>query len=91
MPRSHTTRVVLAWAVHAFTITGVFWACFAVVALFDGNIKGMWLWLGIALIVDGVDGTMARKANVKKEDAVSTTTSTPSPSATAFPSKEIRA
>ena len=65
MPRSHTTRVVLAWAVHAFTITGVFWACFAVVALFDGNIKGMWLWLGIALIVDGVDGTMARKANVK--------------------------
>ena len=32
-----------------------------------------------------------RKANVKKEDAVSTTTSTPSPSATAFPSKEIRA
>lgn len=66
MPKSHTTRVALAWAVHAFTITGVFWACLAAVALFDGNIKGMWLWLGIALIVDGVDGTMARKVNVKK-------------------------
>ncbi|MFT3944538.1 MAG: phosphatidylcholine synthase [Ancrocorticia sp.] len=66
MPKSHTTRVVLAWSVHAFTTTGLLWACLAVVALFDGNIKGMWLWLGIALIVDGVDGTMARKANVKK-------------------------
>lgn len=58
-------RVVLAWLVHAFTITGVIWACLAIVALFEGQLRHMWLWLGIALIVDGLDGALARKAAVK--------------------------
>lgn len=64
-PLSHRARVLLAWAVHLFTMTGVAWACLAVVALFDGEIARMWLWLGIALVVDGIDGTLARKADVK--------------------------
>lgn len=59
-------RNVLAWSVHAFTITGVLWACLASVALIHGSIKMMWLWLGVALVVDGIDGSMARKAEVKK-------------------------
>lgn len=58
-------RVALAWATHIFTLTGALWACLAVVALFENDIKLMWLWLGIALIVDGVDGTFARWAQVK--------------------------
>ncbi|MEZ5084881.1 MAG: phosphatidylcholine synthase [Tessaracoccus sp.] len=58
-------RIALAWLVHLFTMTGVVWACLAVVALFEGQIARMWLWLGIALIVDGLDGTLARKAEVK--------------------------
>lgn len=59
-------RVALAWATHAFTLTGAIWASLAVIALHDGHLKLMWLWLGIALIVDGVDGTFARAANVRK-------------------------
>lgn len=67
MPTSqlNRSRVLLAWAVHLFTMTGVVWACLAAVALFEGEIAMMWLWLGIALVVDGVDGTMARKVDVK--------------------------
>jgi len=57
-------QVIAAWAVHAFTMTGVVWACLAVAALFAGDIRQMWLWLGVALIVDGLDGTLARKAQV---------------------------
>lgn len=60
------SRVALAWATHMFTLTGAIWATLAVVALHKGEIKWMWLWLGIALIVDGVDGTFARAANVRK-------------------------
>lgn len=45
-------------------MTGVVWACLSASALFSGNIHQMWLWLGIALVVDGLDGTLARKAQV---------------------------
>lgn len=60
------SRVIAAWAVHAFTMSGLIWASLAAVALFEGQIQLMWLWLGIALIVDGVDGTLARKTCVKE-------------------------
>lgn len=59
-------RRVLAWGVHAFTMTGVLWALLAALAVFDGSIRLMWLWLGCALLVDGLDGSMARKVGVKK-------------------------
>lgn len=62
---SHRTRVIAAWSVHAFTLTGVIWATLAMLALFADQPKLMWLYLGIALIVDGVDGTLARRADVK--------------------------
>lgn len=62
---SRRTRVLTAWAVHAFTLTGVIWATLALLALFDDQSKLMWLYLGIALVVDGVDGTLARKAEVR--------------------------
>ncbi len=62
-PQAHTT---VAWAVHAFTMTGVIWAGLATLDLINGNLVRMWMWLVIALVVDGIDGTMARKAEVTK-------------------------
>ena len=53
-----------AFAVHVFTATG---AALALAALFyavRGQWAAMFLCLGIALIVDGVDGTIARYAGV---------------------------
>ncbi|MDQ0612410.1 phosphatidylcholine synthase [Microbacterium sp. W4I4] len=59
-------RVLAAWAVHAFTLTGAIWATLALLALVDDRPKLMWLYLGIALVVDGVDGTLARRAEVRR-------------------------
>ena len=59
-------RVIAAWAVHAFTISGLAWATLALFAMLDNNIPMMWLWFVIALIVDGVDGTLARKVGVRQ-------------------------
>lgn len=63
---SHRTRVVAAWSVHALTLTGVIWATLAMLALFSDHPKLMWAFLGIALVVDGVDGSLARRANVQR-------------------------
>lgn len=64
---SHTlAEKTAAWAVHAFTLSGLLWATLAVAALIEGKPEWMWLWLGIALVVDGVDGTLARKFRVKE-------------------------
>lgn len=63
---THTKHVIAAWAVHAFTMTGIIWATLALHSVFIGQPKMMWLYLGIALLVDGFDGTLARKADVKK-------------------------
>ena len=63
LPRN---KVITAWAVHAFTLTGIIWATLAMLALADNQPKLMWLYLGIALVVDGVDGSMARAAEVGK-------------------------
>ncbi|QJC22674.1 phosphatidylcholine synthase [Arcanobacterium buesumense] len=60
-PLSH---YVSAWAVHAFTMTGVIWVILAIRALMIDDYKMMWLWLGIALVVDAADGPMARKTKV---------------------------
>mgnify|MGYP000000219446 FL=1 len=59
-------RTVAAWAVHALTISGLVWAALALQALLNDDIALMWLWFVIALIVDGVDGTLARKVGVRE-------------------------
>ena len=58
--------LLAAWAVHAVTMSGLVWAALALLALAEGRIASMWLWLGVALVVDGVDGTLARRARVKE-------------------------
>lgn len=55
-----------AWAVHAFTMTGLAWAMLAAIALVEGEIAWMWLWFAVSLVVDGVDGTLARRFRVKE-------------------------
>lgn len=60
------TRKATSWGVHAFTMSGVIWACLASLALVNGTDRAFWGWLAIALIVDGVDGIFARKAEVSK-------------------------
>ena len=49
-----------AFAVHVLTASGAAWALLALVAAVNGAWVSMFLWLGCALIVDGIDGTFAR-------------------------------
>ncbi|MCW1934357.1 CDP-alcohol phosphatidyltransferase family protein [Pararhodobacter zhoushanensis] len=54
-----------AYFVHMFTATGAVFAMLAMLAAVDSQWSLMFLWLVVALIVDGVDGPMARKYDVK--------------------------
>ncbi len=57
-------QVVAAWGVHAFTASGVIAGLLAIAALIAGDFRMVLLWLGAALLIDGFDGPMARKAKV---------------------------
>lgn len=58
-------NVLIAFSIHLFTASGAFWAFLALVAAAEGRFTNMWFWLGVALLVDGVDGPLARYFNVK--------------------------
>ena len=55
-----------ALSVHLFTATGAVLSMFAMLAAVKGNWSLMYLWLVVALIVDGIDGPLARKYEVEK-------------------------
>ncbi len=58
-----------AFAVHLFTGTGAVFALLAMLGAADRNWLSMFLWLGVGLIVDGIDGPLARKVDIKKNAA----------------------
>lgn len=53
-----------ALAVHLFTASGAALGFLALIAATERDFAKMFFWLAIALLVDGVDGTLARKAHV---------------------------
>ncbi len=53
--------VAAAFTVHLFTACGAACALLALIAAVRGEWPQMFVWLGIALIIDGVDGTFARR------------------------------
>lgn len=57
-------RRLAALAVHAFTASGAVLGLLALEAAARQDWPGMFVWLGLALVVDGVDGTMARSVRV---------------------------
>ena len=60
-----TVRVWCAWAVHGFTASGAVCGLLALDATARGDIRAALLWLGVAFVVDGVDGTLARAVHVQ--------------------------
>lgn len=55
---------IAAASVHFFTALGAVCGLFATLAAFDGAWERMFVWLGIALVIDAVDGTFARLVRV---------------------------
>ncbi len=54
----------LAFSVHVLTACGAALALLALLAASRGDWPLMFLWLGVALVVDAIDGPLARAANV---------------------------
>ena len=54
-----------AFTIHIFTATGAALAFLALILATGGQWAAMFLCLGIALVIDGVDGPMARAFNVQ--------------------------
>lgn len=55
-----------ALAVHLLTATGAVFAMLAMLAAVDAKWDMMFLWLVVAFAVDGIDGPLARKYDVKQ-------------------------
>jgi phosphatidylcholine synthase len=60
------TPQIKALGVHLLTATGAVFAMLAMLAAVDGKWSLMFLWLVVAFAVDGIDGPLARKYEVKK-------------------------
>jgi phosphatidylcholine synthase len=55
---------VAAFAVHVLTACGAACALLALIAAVRADWPQMFIWLGIALVIDGIDGTFARRLQV---------------------------
>lgn len=55
-----------AYAVHAFTASGAGVGLLALQAAWERDFAACFIWLALALFIDGVDGTLARLARVKE-------------------------
>lgn len=65
-PTFSAGRKLLAWGVHIFTASGVVMGLLALVAVVNRNWRGALLWLFVAVLIDTVDGTLARMIRVKE-------------------------
>ena len=64
-PEGHTKlQLAAAFSVHVFTACGAACALLALIAAVGAKWTQMFLWLGLALIIDGVDGPLARRLRV---------------------------
>lgn len=62
----HWAPRAAALLVHLLTASGAGLAFVALLAAIDGNYAGMFAWLGLALFVDAIDGTLARATKVSE-------------------------
>ena len=59
-------RQAAAWAVHAYTASGLIAGFLALRATFLGQAREAFLWMLIAVIIDATDGLLARAVEIKR-------------------------
>jgi len=59
-------RVFLAWGVHAFTASGAVVGTVALLAVVSGEFRSAVLLMLVALSIDAVDGSLARRVEVER-------------------------
>jgi phosphatidylcholine synthase len=60
------SQKIAAWGVHAFTSSGLITGFLALIAIGEKNWSVAFLWLFVSLVIDGVDGSLARLFKVKE-------------------------
>jgi phosphatidylcholine synthase len=65
-PKGSTPMRLRAAAVHLLTASGAVFALLALLATARGGWQEMFAWLGVALIVDAIDGPLARRVGVRE-------------------------
>ncbi|MCB0595524.1 MAG: CDP-alcohol phosphatidyltransferase family protein [Lewinellaceae bacterium] len=61
-----SSEKALAWSVHIFTATGVLAVFMALLAVSAHDFRTAMFWLLAALLIDGIDGTLARRFRVEE-------------------------
>jgi len=61
---ANPSKRILAFSVHVLTASGAAVALFALLAATHGDWPLMFLWLGIALVIDAIDGPLARAIKI---------------------------
>ncbi len=64
--RAAKRKRIAALAVHVLTASGVAFGLLALLAAHDRRFTEMFIWLGVALFIDGIDGPLARRLRVKE-------------------------
>ncbi len=59
-------KLVFAWLVHLYTGLGAVLAFFALLLIDHENFQGAFYVMGLAVLIDATDGTLARAARVKE-------------------------
>ena len=59
-------KVFLSYLIHLFTVSGVLFSFLALLASIQKDFPLTFFFLSIALFIDGIDGSLARKVDVKK-------------------------
>ena len=62
--RSSTFARAAAWTIHALTSSGAVCGLLALLAVSQGRFKAALGWMGLAVLVDAVDGPLARRCGV---------------------------
>lgn len=65
-PERNLSKRAAAFAVHVLTASGAGLGLLALLAAHERRFTAMFTWLGIALLVDGADGPLARRFHVKE-------------------------
>jgi len=64
--KSRKVNRAFAWGAHFFTASGLIFGFLALIALLNGEQTLSFLFMGLALFVDGVDGSLARFVKVEE-------------------------
>ena len=59
-------KFYMSWCIHFLTCSGLIAGFISLINIFENNQVEAFLWLGVALIIDAIDGSLARKFEVSK-------------------------